>query len=146
MRLNSIKPTEGSKKNRMRVGRGIGCTKGKTFGRGHKGQHSRTGLTHKVGFEGGQTPLYRRIPKFGFTSRKSLTRAEIRLSELNEIEGNDIDMLSLLQADLIDNSIRTVKIILSGTVNRAVTVRGIAVTKGAAAAIIALGGSVEAAA
>lgn len=144
MRLNSIKPTEGSKKTKMRVGRGIGCTKGKTCGRGHKGQHSRTGLTHKVGFEGGQMPLHRRIPKFGFTSRKALARAEIRLSELNHVEGNDIDMLSLLQADLIDNSVKTVKIILSGTVNRAVTVRGIAVTKGAAAAIKALGGSVEA--
>lgn len=143
MRLNSIKPTEGSKKVKMRVGRGIGCTKGKTCGRGHKGQHSRTGLTHKVGFEGGQMPLHRRIPKFGFTSRKSLARAEIRLSELNDVEGNDIDMLSLLQADLIDHSVKTVKIILSGTVNRAVTVRGIAVTKGAAAAIKALGGSVE---
>lgn len=144
MRLNSIKPTEGSKKNRMRVGRGIGCTKGKTCGRGHKGQHSRTGLTHKIGFEGGQMPLHRRIPKFGFTSRQSLTRAEIRLSELNEVEGTIIDMATLLQADLIDNSVKTVKIILSGEVNRAVTVKGIAVTKGALVAIKAQGGSVEA--
>ena len=144
MRLNSLKPAEGSKKNRMRVGRGIGCTKGKTCGRGHKGQHSRTGLTHKIGFEGGQMPLHRRLPKLGFTSRKSLVRAEIRLSELNEVEGDVINIVTLLQADLIDNSIKTVKIILSGAVNRAVTVKGIAVTKGALAAIKAAGGSVEA--
>ena len=144
MRLNSIKPTEGSKKVKMRVGRGIGCTKGKTCGRGHKGQHSRTGLTHKIGFEGGQMPLHRRLPKLGFTSRKALSRAEIRLSELNEVTGDVIDIVSLLQADLIDNSVKTVKIILSGAVNRAVTVKGIAVTKGALAAIKAAGGSVEA--
>ena len=144
MRLNSIKPTEGSKKVKMRVGRGIGCTKGKTCGRGHKGQHSRTGLTHKIGFEGGQMPLHRRLPKLGFTSRKALSRAEIRLSELNEVTGDVIDIVSLLQADLIDNSVKTVKIILSGAVNRAVTVKGIAVTKGALSAIKAAGGSVEA--
>ncbi len=145
MRLNSIKPTEGSRKNRVRVGRGIGCTKGKTCGRGHKGQHSRTGLTHKVGFEGGQMPLHRRLPKFGFTSRQSLTRAEIRLSELRDIQGTVIDIPALLIADLIDNSVKTVKIILSGEINRAVTVKkGIAVTKGAAAAILAAGGTIEA--
>ncbi len=142
MRLNTLKPTEGSKKDRRRVGRGIGCTKGKTCGRGHKGQTSRSGGYHKIGFEGGQMPLQRRVPKFGFTSRQSLRKAEIRLSELDSIEGDLVDLITLRRANLISSTVKQVKIILSGEVARAVTVKGISVTKGAKAAIEAKGGSV----
>lgn len=144
MRLNSIKPAEGSRKDKRRVGRGIGCTKGKTCGRGHKGQHSRSGGYHKVGFEGGQMPLQRRVPKFGFTSRKALVSAEVRLSELTKVAGDVVDLTTLHNADLITSTVKHVKIILSGELDRAVTVKGLAVTKGARAAIEAKGGSVEA--
>ncbi len=143
MKLNTIKPAEGSKKPRLRVGRGIGSGVGKTCGRGHKGQHSRAGGYHKVGFEGGQMPLQRRLPKFGFTSRQSLERAEIRLHELEKISGDVVDFLSLKAAKLINSSVKTVKIIASGELKKAVTVRGIKVTKGAKAAIEAAGGKVE---
>ena len=143
MKLNTIKPAAGSKQKKTRVGRGIGCGKGKTCGRGHKGQHSRSGGFHKVGFEGGQMPLQRRVPKFGFTSRQSLVSAEIRLHELNRISSDTVDMISLLEANLIDASVKQVKVFLSGTIDKALTVRGIRVSKGARAAIEAAGGKVE---
>ncbi|HFB65589.1 MAG TPA: 50S ribosomal protein L15 [Aeromonadales bacterium] len=143
MNLNSLSPAEGAKKNPKRVGRGIGSTLGKTGGRGHKGQKSRSGGYHKVGFEGGQMPLKQRLPKFGFTSRKSLVTAEVRLSELAKVEGEAIDLMTLRQAGVITNGIKFAKIMLSGNIDRAVTVRGVGVTKGAKEAIEAAGGKVE---
>ena len=144
MRLNDIHPGAGAKQPKKRLGRGIGSGLGKTAGRGHKGQHARAGGYHKVGFEGGQMPLQRRLPKYGFTSQASLVRDEIRLDELAKVEGNVVDMLTLRQAGLISNTTREVKIILSGAVSQAYSVRGIKVTKGARAAIEAAGGSIEA--
>ncbi|MCW8857366.1 MAG: 50S ribosomal protein L15 [Kangiella sp.] len=144
MRLNTLMPAPGSKKDRKRVGRGIGSTDGKTAGRGHKGQKSRSGGFHKIGFEGGQMPLKQRLPKFGFKSRKALVSAEIRLDELAKVDGEVVDMLSLKKAGLIRNSIENVKIMLSGNIERAVTVTGgVRVSKGAKAAIEAAGGKVE---
>jgi len=143
MQLNTIKPAAGSKTAAKRVGRGIGSGFGKTCGRGHKGQKSRSGGFHKVGFEGGQMPLQRRLPKIGFRSRKAKRTDEIRLSELHLVEGGVVDMLSLKQANLISERILRVKIISSGKVEKAVTVKGIPVTKGAKAAIEAAGGKVE---
>ena len=144
MRLNTLSPAEGSKKNRKRAGRGIGSTLGKTGGRGHKGQKSRSGGSTAVGFEGGQMPLKQRLPKYGFTSRKSLVRAEVRLNEIAKVEGDLVDLLSLKAANIIGKNIESAKVMLSGEINRAVTVRGIGVTKGAKAAIEAAGGTVEA--
>lgn len=143
MRLNTIKPSEGSKRDRKRVGRGIGCGQGKTCGRGHKGQHSRSGGYHKVGFEGGQMPLQRRLPKFGFRSRKSLTRAEVRLNELVLVNVDVVDIDALKAADIISNKVKTVKVMLSGEINKAITLKGIKATKGARAAIEAAGGKLE---
>ncbi|HEU4855590.1 MAG TPA: 50S ribosomal protein L15 [Nitrosospira sp.] len=143
MRLNSIKPAAGAKHARRRVGRGIGSGLGKTAGRGHKGQKSRAGGFHKVGFEGGQMPMQRRLPKRGFISRDRKNIAEIRLSALERMAGDDIDILALKQAGIIPNSALTAKVILSGKIERAVKLRGIAVTKGAKTAIEAVGGSVE---
>ncbi len=143
MRLNTLSPAEGSKKDRKRVGRGIGSTLGKTAGRGHKGQKSRTGGSTAVGFEGGQMPLKQRLPKFGFTSRKSLVRAEVRLNEISKVEGDMVDLLTLKAANIITKNIESAKVMLSGEITRAVNVRGIAVTKGAKAAIEAAGGTVE---
>jgi large subunit ribosomal protein L15 len=143
MRLNDIKPAEGSKTDRKRVGRGIGSGLGKTGGRGHKGQKSRSGGFHKVGFEGGQMPLQRRLPKVGFRSRKARISDEIRLGELSRIEGDEVTLDSLLAAGLIDRQIKQVKLIKSGSIDRAVKVRGIATTAGAKSAIEAAGGSVE---
>jgi len=143
MRLNNIQPAEGSKRDRKRIGRGIGSGLGKTGGRGHKGQKSRAGGRSKVGFEGGQMPLQRRLPKVGFRSRKARTTDEIRLGELKRIEGDLVDMQSLRAADLINADIVRVKIIASGRVERALTVRGVGTTKGARAAIEAAGGKVE---
>ena len=143
MRVNTIKPANGSRHAAKRVGRGIGSGLGKTCGRGHKGQKSRAGGYHKVGFEGGQMPIQRRLPKVGFRSRKSLTTAEIRLSELNAVEGDTVDMLSLRAANLITETVNTVKIFQSGEVKKAVTVKGLRVSKGARAAIEAAGGKVE---
>lgn len=143
MRLNTIKPAKGSKQNRTRVGRGVGSGLGKTAGLGHKGQHARAGGYHKVGFEGGQMPLQRRIPKFGFVSRKSLEKAEIRLGELNQVSGDLVDLSTLRSANLINASVKFVKIFLSGEIKKPVTVRGVGVTAGAKAAIIAAGGKVE---
>ena len=143
MRLNSISPAEGSKKDAKRVGRGIGSTLGKTGGRGHKGQKSRSGGSTAVGFEGGQMPLKQRLPKFGFTSRKALVRAEVRLNELAKVEGDVVDLLALKAANVINRNIESAKVMLSGEITRPVTVKGLAVTKGAKAAIEAAGGSVE---
>ncbi|WP_297528531.1 50S ribosomal protein L15 [Thiohalobacter sp.] len=143
MRLNTLKPGEGSKAARKRVGRGIGSGLGKTCGRGHKGQKSRSGGFHKVGFEGGQMPLQRRLPKVGFSSRVGRTRAEVRLGELAKVAGDVIDLLALKQANLVPQQTLKAKIILSGEIDRAVTLKGVAVTKGARAAIEAAGGKVE---
>ena len=143
MRLNTIKPGEGSKKDRKRVGRGIGSGLGKTCGRGHKGQKSRSGGFHKVGFEGGQMPLKIRLPKFGFFSRKSLVSAEVRLNEIALVEGDVVDLSTLKQAGVITKNIVFAKVVLSGNIDRAVTVRGLSVTKGARAAIEAAGGKIE---
>jgi large subunit ribosomal protein L15 len=143
MRLNNLKPAEGSKKDAKRVGRGIGSGLGKTGGRGHKGQKSRSGGFSKVGFEGGQMPLQRRLPKVGFASRKARFMAEIRLPELLKVEGDVVDLLSLKAANIIGHQIKRAKVILSGEITSAVTVRGLGATKGARAAIEAAGGKVE---
>lgn len=143
MRLNDIQPADGSKRDRKRVGRGIGSGLGKTGGRGHKGQKSRAGGFHKVGFEGGQMPLQRRLPKVGFRSRKARTADEIRLSELKRIDGDVVDLDTLRSADLIGKGVNRVKLIASGGVDRAYTVRGVGITGGARAAIEAAGGKVE---
>lgn len=143
MYLNTIKPGDGAKKPRKRVGRGIGSGSGKTCGRGHKGQKSRSGGYHKVGFEGGQMPLQRRLPKGGFHSRTGVYYDEIRLHELNRVDGEVIDLAALKAAGLLRNDIKTVKIIASGKIDKAVKTSGLRVTKGARAAIEAAGGSVE---
>jgi len=143
MKLNTISPAEGSKKNRKRVGRGIGSTDGKTAGRGHKGQKSRSGGSVKPGFEGGQMPLQKRLPKYGFTSRVARTSAQIRTSELNLLTDEVIDLDALKRADLIGTNITRAKVFLSGDVTKAVNLKGLAVTKGAQAAIEAAGGKVE---
>jgi large subunit ribosomal protein L15 len=143
MRLNTLKPAAGSNANRKRVGRGIGSGLGKTAGRGHKGQKSRTGGYHKVGFEGGQMPLQRRLPKVGFRSRKARITGEVRLGELAKVNGDVIDMAALHDANVLPRSVIRAKIILSGELARPVTVRGLSVTKGARAAITAAGGQVE---
>ena len=143
MRLNTLKPAEGSKKAAKRVGRGIGCGLGKTCGRGHKGQKARSGGYHKVGFEGGQMPLQRRLPKVGFTSRKSLVSEEIRLHELSAIDSEVIDVNALKKANLIRKQTLYVKVMLSGKIEKAVKLSGIKVTLGAKAAIEAAGGTVE---
>lgn len=143
MRLNSIKPAAGSKPAAKRLGRGIGSGLGKTCGRGHKGQRARAGGYHKVGFEGGQMPIQRRLPKAGFRSRASLTRAEISLSELARVDAPVIDLAALKAANVVTKNITHVKIFLSGELKRAVSVKGLGVTKGARGAIEAAGGKVE---
>jgi large subunit ribosomal protein L15 len=143
MKLNSVQPAEGSRKSRKRVGRGIGSGLGKTGGRGHKGQKSRSGGYHKVGFEGGQMPLQRRLPKVGFNSAVNRKTREIRLYQINAIEGDTIDLETLKSAGLIQNDTKRVRLIAKGDIERAVTVRGIHVTAGAAKAIEAAGGKVE---
>ncbi len=143
MHLNTLQPAEGSKKTAKRVGRGIGCGWGKTCGRGHKGQKSRSGGFHKVGFEGGQMPLQRRLPKVGFSARKARFADQVRLSELAQVEGGQIDLLSLKAAGIISARAEQAKIFASGEINTAVTVKGVAVSKGAKAAIEAAGGNVE---
>ncbi|MDR1849886.1 MAG: 50S ribosomal protein L15 [Zoogloeaceae bacterium] len=144
MRLNTIKPGEGAKRPAKRVGRGIGSGLGKTCGRGHKGQKSRAGGFHKVGFEGGQMPIYRRLPKRGFVSLSKALDAEVRLSALNALPVEEIDLLALKQAGLIGQDIVNAKVILSGEITRKVILKGIATSKGAKAAILAAGGSVAA--
>ena len=143
MKLNTLAPAEGSKKNRKRVGRGIGSGLGKTGGRGHKGQKSRSGGGTKIGFEGGQMPLQRRLPKRGFASRSARYNAEVRLYHIQAMNADVIDMESLRAENLIGHDIRTVKVINTGTLERAVTVKGLGVTAGAKAAIEAAGGKVE---
>ncbi|MCW9052185.1 MAG: 50S ribosomal protein L15 [Motiliproteus sp.] len=143
MRLNTLSPAAGSKKAPKRVGRGIGSGLGKTAGRGHKGLKSRSGGSVKPGFEGGQMPIQRRLPKFGFTSRQAAYRAEIRLNELAKVEADVIDLAALEQANIISRDIKEAKVILSGELTKAVTVKGLKVTKGAKAAIEAAGGKVE---
>ena len=143
MRLNTLSPAEGAKQSAKRVGRGIGSGLGKTGGRGHKGQKSRSGGGVRRGFEGGQMPLYRRLPKFGFTSLKAAVTAEVRLSELAKVEGDQIDLNALKAANIITKDMEFAKIVLSGDVTRAVTVRGLRVSKGARAAIEAAGGKIE---
>ena len=146
MRLNSIKPGEGSKKAAKRVGRGIGSGLGKTCGRGHKGQKSRSGGYHKVGFEGGQMPLHRRLPKRGFVSLTRARVAEIRLSDLQAMPVDEIDLAVLKQCGVVSSLALAAKVVLNGELSRKVVLKGIAATKGAKAAIEAAGGSVEAAA
>lgn len=143
MRLNTLSPAEGSKHSSKRPGRGIGSGLGKTGGRGHKGQNSRSGGGVRRGFEGGQVPLYRRLPKFGFTSRKSMVTTEVRLSDLAHIEGEVVDLNALKAANIIGIQTKFAKIMLSGEVKRAVTVRGLRVSKGARAAIETAGGKIE---
>lgn len=143
MRLNTLKPADGSNKDRKRVGRGIGSGLGKTCGRGHKGQKSRAGGFHKVGFEGGQMPLQRRLPKMGFSSRKSRFVDELRLNELALVDADVIDLDSLKAANLISREVLSVKVFASGSIVKAVTLKGIRVTRGARAAIEAAGGTVE---
>ncbi|MCG6936366.1 MAG: 50S ribosomal protein L15 [Proteobacteria bacterium] len=143
MYLNTLKPAPGAKKSRKRVGRGIGSGLGKTAGRGHKGQKSRSGGFHKIGFEGGQMPLQRRVPKVGFSSRVGMVTDEIRLHELNKLDEDVIDLDVLKKANLINKNILNVKVMLSGKLDKAVTLKGIRVTKGAREAIEAAGGKVE---
>jgi large subunit ribosomal protein L15 len=143
MRLNALKPSPGSRTVRKRVGRGIGCGLGKTGGRGHKGQHSRSGGYHKVGFEGGQMPLQRRLPKVGFRSPKAGLTAEVRLHELAKVNGEVVDLAALKQSGLISARSQRAKVILSGKLEKAVTIKGLAVTAGARAAIESAGGKIE---
>ena len=143
MRLNTISPAPGSKPAAKRRGRGIGSGLGKTSGRGHKGQKARSGGYHKVGFEGGQMPLQRRLPKFGFTSRKALYVAEIRLHELNVVEAEVVSLDALKEAGLVRCDMQSARIIASGEINKPVTINGVHCTKGAKAAIEAAGGKVE---
>ena len=143
MFLNSIQPAEGATHARRRVGRGIGSGLGKTGGRGHKGQKSRSGGFHKVGFEGGQMPLQRRLPKRGFKSLTAAANAEIRLSELNLLAINEIDVLVLKQAGLVPATVSSVKVIASGELSKAIVLKGIKATKGAKVAIETAGGKVE---
>ena len=143
MELNTIKPAEGSKQNRRRVGRGIGSGLGKTAGRGHKGQKSRSGGFHKVGFEGGQMPLQRRLPKRGFISLTRNDTAQVRLSEISKLPLDTIDLMALKQAGVVPGFSLAAKVMLSGEISRKVNLVGILVTKGAKAAIEAAGGSVE---
>lgn len=143
MLLNTIAPAPGSKKDKRRVGRGIGSGLGKTAGRGHKGLKSRSGGKVRPGFEGGQMPLKQRLPKFGFTSQKSLVTAEVRLHELAAVKGDVADLASLKEANILSRNIKFAKVVLSGEITRPVTVKGLGATKGARAAIEAAGGKVE---
>lgn len=143
MKLNTLRPGEGSRPSRKRVGRGIGSGLGKTAGRGHKGQKSRTGGKVQIGFEGGQMPLQRRLPKVGFTSRTKRWKAEVRLNELEKVNADVIDLTSLKQSGVVPCFIKEAKVILSGEIKKAVTLQGIKTTAGAKAAIEAAGGKVE---
>ncbi len=143
MQLNTLKPARGSKRSRLRVGRGASAGQGKTCGRGVKGQRARKGGYHKVGFEGGQMPLQRRLPKVGFRSALKATRAEVRLSELAKVEGTVIDLDALKKAGVVPAFAEQAKLILSGEIGKAVTLKGVLATKGARAAIEAAGGKFE---
>ena len=143
MYLNTLQPAKGAKKNSKRLGRGIGSGKGKTCGRGHKGQHARAGGFHKIGFEGGQMPLQRRLPKFGFSSQKARETEEIRLSEINRLSEEVVDLKLLRERNLIGSNIKYAKIIKCGLIEKPVTIKGIKVTVGAKEAIEKAGGKVE---
>ena len=143
MRLNTLSPAEGSRPNAKRVGRGIGSGLGKTAGRGHKGQKARSGGSVRPGFEGGQMPLQKRLPKYGFTSRVGMKTAEIRLGDLAKVVGDEISIETLKDADLLRNDMLRARIFLAGTIDRAVTVKGLGVSKGARAAIEQACGKVE---
>ena len=143
MELNTLKPARGARKARLRVGRGASAGQGKTCGRGVKGQRARKGGYHKVGFEGGQMPLQRRLPKVGFRSKIKRTRAEVRLSELAKVEAAVIDLDALKKAGVVDVFAESAKVVLSGEVTKAVTLKGIGATKGARAAIEAAGGTFQ---
>jgi len=143
MELNTISPAPGSRPSRKRVGRGIGSGFGKTAGRGHKGQKSRSGGYHKVGFEGGQMPLQRRLPKVGFSARKSRFSTQVRLGELNKLDIDVIDLDALRKAKIISHTALQVKVFASGELTRAITIKGLSVSKGARAAIEAAQGKVE---
>ncbi len=143
MRLNSLSPAPGSKKDAKRVGRGIGSGTGKTCGRGHKGQKARSGGSIRPGFEGGQMPLQKRLPKYGFTSRIARTTAQIRLGELARVDAEVIDLDALKAADLVKDNVLRARVFLSGELDKAVTIKGLGVTKGARAAIEQAGGKIE---
>ena len=143
MHLNTLQPAQGSKKNTKRVGRGIGSGTGKTCGRGHKGQKSRSGGFSKVGFEGGQMPLQRRLPKVGFASRSAKLSAEVRLYELTKIDADVIDLAALIKANVVPAMTQKAKVIDSGEISKAVQLKGIKVTQGARKAIEAAGGKIE---
>ena len=145
MRLNTLKPAEGARKESVRVGRGASAGQGKTCGRGVKGQRARKGGYHKVGFEGGQMPLQRRLPKMGFRSKISPTVAEVRLNELELVEGGIVDLESLKKAGVVPANAARARVMLSGAIKKAVKVKGVGVTKGARAAIEAAGGTIESA-
>ena len=143
MHLNTLKPGAGSQKRRKRVGRGIGSGLGKTCGRGHKGQKSRSGGSIRRGFEGGQQPLQMRLPKFGFNSAKARTTAEVTLSEIAKVDGDVVDMQTLEKANMVQGAMKRAKVILSGSIDRPLTLKGIKATKGAREAIEAAGGKIE---
>lgn len=143
MYLNSIQSAPGARKKAKRVGRGIGCTDGKTCGRGHKGQKARAGGYHKVGFEGGQMPLQRRLPKVGFTSRQKKYSVEVNLNEISSLEETEITLKSLIDSNIVPIFAKKVKVIRSGEVKKALSIKGLAVTEGARQAILAAGGQVE---
>jgi large subunit ribosomal protein L15 len=144
VRLNTLKPARGSKPTGKRLGRGVGSGLGKTSGKGHKGQHARAGGYHKVGFEGGQMPIQRRLPKRGFNSAMARQSAEVRLSDINKMKAAEIDVAALIAANLVPAETKRAKVFLSGKIERAVMLKGIKATKGAAAAIAQAGGKVEA--
>jgi large subunit ribosomal protein L15 len=144
MRLNTLKPAPGAKRARLRVGRGASAGQGKTCGRGVKGQRARKGGYHKVGFEGGQMPIQRRMPKVGFRSAMKRTRAEVRLNELAKLEAAVIDVAALIAAGIVPEGTESAKVVLSGELKKAVTLKGVGATKGARAAIEAAGGKIEA--
>ena len=143
MRLNTIKPAAGARTSRKRVGRGIGSGLGKTCGRGHKGQKSRSGGRVQIGFEGGQMPLQKRLPKVGFTSRSKRTSSEVRLSEIQKMSSEQIDLTTLKKEGILPQYIQSAKIIKSGEITRSVSIQGVGITAGAKAAIEAAGGKVE---
>ncbi|HET9330062.1 MAG TPA: 50S ribosomal protein L15 [Steroidobacteraceae bacterium] len=143
MRLNTLRPAPGSRRPRLRVGRGASAGQGKTCGRGTKGQRARKGGYHKVGFEGGQMPLQRRMPKVGFRSALKRSRAEVRLHELAKVEASVVDLEALLQAGVVPEGTERVKVVLAGEIKKAVTLKGVAATRGARAAIEAAGGKIE---
>jgi large subunit ribosomal protein L15 len=143
MRLNTLKPAPGSRPDKQRVGRGIGSGLGKTAGRGHKGQHARAGGYHKVGFEGGQMPLQRRLPKRGFRSMTAKDTAEVRLHDLAKLSAEVIDLAALKAANIVPIFTRKAKVILSGALDKPVSMRGLALTKGARAAVLAAGGVIH---